>query len=68
MKLEYYPLPNPSPEPDEIEYREELELVPVWHIYTPLGEYLEGLWAEEYEDGISNILVNAVTGELEWAE
>ena len=68
VKLEYYPLPNPSPEPDEIEYREELELVPVWHIYTPLGEYLEGLWAGEYEDGVSNILVNAVTGELEWAE
>ena len=68
VKLEYYPLPNSSPKPDEIEYREELELVPVWHIYTPLGEYLEGLWAEEYEDGISNILVNAVTGELEWAE
>ena len=68
VKLEYYPLPNPSPKPDEIEYREELELVPVWHIYTPLGEYLEGLWAGEYEDGVSNILVNAVTGELEWSE
>lgn len=68
VKLEYYPLPNPSPKPDEIEYREELELVPVWHFYTPLGEYLEGLWAGEYEDGVSNILVNAVTGELEWSE
>lgn len=59
VELKYYPLPNPEPTPHEIEYKSELVLIPIWHIYMPLDEYVEGLY-----EGPSTICINAITGEL----
>ena len=59
VELKYYPVPNPSPTPHEIEYKSELVLIPIWHIYMPLDEYVEGLY-----EGPSAICINAITGEL----
>ena len=58
VELNYYPVPNPSPKPDEIEYKTELELIPIWRIYMPLDEYVSGAY-----NGTSAICINAVTGE-----
>ena len=58
-ELKYYPVPNPAPTPHQIEYKSELVLIPIWHIYMPLDEYVEG-----YYNGPSTICINAVTGEL----
>ena len=58
-ELKYYPVPNPAPTPHEIEYKPELVLIPIWHIYMPLDEYVEGLY-----EGPSTICINAITGEL----
>ena len=44
VELKYYPVPNPAPTPHEIEYKPELVLIPIWHIYMPLDEYVEGLY------------------------
>ena len=64
--MNYYPIPNPAPALDGIEYKPELVLTPVWHIYMPLDEYVEG----DYGDAVgpTHICVNAVTGELEEAD
>lgn len=66
IALEYYPVPNRSPAEGEIEYRSELELIPIWHIYMTLEDYVN---AEYQGDGIEyahyNICINAVTGEIE---
>ena len=59
VELNYYPVPNPAPTPHEIEYKPELVLIPIWHIYMPLDEYVEGLY-----EGPSAICINAITGEL----
>lgn len=59
VELNYYPVPNPTPTPHEIEYKLKLVLIPIWHIYMPLDEYVEGLY-----EGPSAICINAVTGEL----
>ena len=59
VELNYYPVPNPAPTPHEIEYKSELVLIPIWHIYMPLDEYVEGLY-----EGPDTICINAVTGEL----
>lgn len=68
IKLEYYPVPNPSPKAG-IEYRPELELIPVWHIYMPLDDYVDmtGQMTQDdgLEDALYNIWINAVTGEIE---
>lgn len=68
IKLEYYPVPNPSPEAG-IEYRPELELIPVWHIYMPLDDYVDMIGQATQDDGLEdalyNIWINAVTGEIE---
>ena len=66
VELNYYPIPNPAPALDGIEYKPELVLTPVWHIYMPLDEYVEG----DYGDAVgpTHICVNAVTGELEEAD
>lgn len=66
IKLEYYPVPNPSPEAG-IEYRPELELIPVWHIYMTLDDYMEFMESHDFEpeDALYNIWINAVTGEIE---
>ena len=62
VKFEYYPVPNPAPAKGEIEYRSKLELIPIWHIYMPLDDYVDA----GYEgDGFHNICINAVTGEIE---
>ena len=58
-ELKYYPVPNPAPTLHEIEYKSELVLIPIWHIYMPLDEYVEGLY-----EGPSTICINAITGEL----
>ena len=58
-ELKYYPVPNPAPTQHEIEYKSELVLIPIWHIYMPLDEYVEGLY-----EGPSTICINAITGEL----
>lgn len=62
IRLEYYPLPNTEPSAGEMETRSELELIPVWHIYMPLGEYVD---AAIGRDVPHNICINAVTGEIE---
>ena len=66
VELNYYPVPNLSPDPDAIEYKSELTLMPIWHIYMPLDEYVDGGYGNA--TGPSHICVNAVTGELEVAE
>lgn len=66
VELNYYPVPNPSPALDEIEYKPELVLTPIWHIYMPLDEYVEGGYGNAV--GPVHICVNAVTGELEEAD
>lgn len=58
VELNYYPVPNPSPKPGEIEYKTELELMPMWRIYMPLDEYVSGAY-----NGAPAICINAVTGE-----
>ncbi len=69
VELEYYPLPNTQVQ-GEMEYREQLELVPIWHIYITLEDYVEkyaGL--EEISPGaVDNICINGVTGEVERAK
>ena len=59
VEFKYYPVPNPAPTPHEIEYKSELVLIPIWHIYMPLDEYVEGLY-----EGPCAICINAITGEL----
>ncbi len=66
VELNYYPVPNPAPVMDEIEYKSELVLTPIWHIYMPLDEYVDGGYGDAV--GPSHICVNAVTGELEGAD
>lgn len=66
VELNYYPVPNPAPALDEIEYKQELVLTPIWHIYMPLDEYVEGDCGDAV--GPIHICVNAVTGELEEAD
>lgn len=58
VELNYYPVPNPSPKLGEIEYKTELELIPIWCIYMPLDEYVSGAY-----NGTSAICINAITGE-----
>lgn len=66
IKLEYYPVPNLSPAEGEIEYRSELELIPVWHIYMPLDEFIDMSYqGDEPDEVLHNIWINAVTGEIE---
>lgn len=66
VKLEYYPVPNRSPAEGEIEYRPELELIPVWHIYMPLDDYVDTICQGDGLDEVHyNIVINAVTGEIE---
>ena len=62
VELNYYPVPNPAPDPDAIEYKSELTLTPIWHIYMPIDEYVDGGYYDA--EGPSHICVNAVTGEL----
>ena len=66
VELNYYPVPNPAPARDGIEYKSELVLTPIWHIYMPLDEYVEGGYGDAV--GPAHICVNAVTGELEEAD
>lgn len=66
VELNYYPVPNPAPAADEIEYKPELVLTPIWHIYMPLDEYVDGGYGDAV--GPVHICVNAVTGELEAAD
>lgn len=61
VELNYYPVPNPAPL-DEMEYKSELVLTPIWHIYMPIDEYVDGGYGDAA--GPSHICVNAVTGEL----
>lgn len=66
IALEYYPMPNPSPAEGEIEYRPELELFPVWHIYMSLDDYVEAMAQGDVpDDAHFDICINAVTGEIE---
>lgn len=66
IKLEYYPVPNLSPTEGEIEYRSELELIPVWHIYMPLDDFIDMDYQGDGPDEVlHNIWINAVTGEIE---
>ena len=60
VELNYYPAPT-APALDGIEYKPELVLTPMWHIYVPIDEYVDS-----YGDAVgpSHICVNAVTGEL----
>lgn len=60
VELNYYPVPT-APALDGIEYKSELVLTPMWHIYVPIDEYVDS-----YGDAVgpSHICVNAVTGEL----
>ena len=44
------------------EYKSELTLTPIWHIYMPIDEYVDGGYYDA--EGPSHICVNAVTGEL----
>lgn len=64
IKLEYFPLPNTdiTYEMHEIEYRPELKLIPVWHIYMPLEDYIDAGCDSNVP---YNICINAVTGEIE---
>lgn len=66
VELNYYPVPNPAPDPDAIEYKSELTLTPIWHIYMPIDEYVDGGYGDAV--GPSHICVNAVTGELATAD
>ena len=67
IEFEYYPVPNPSPV-EGIEYRPELELIPIWHIYMSLGDYIDAFsQGDEIGDAYFNICINAVTGEIERA-
>lgn len=66
VELNYYPVPNPAPAMNEIEYKTELVLTPIWHIYMPLDEYVEGDYGNAV--GPVHICVNAITGELEEAD
>lgn len=61
VELNYYPVPT-TPDMDEIEYKSELVLIPIWHIYMPLDEYVDGGYGDAV--GPAHICVNAVTGEL----
>lgn len=61
VELNYYPVPDPAPAL-EIEYKSELVLTPIWHIYMPIDEYVDGGY--DNAAGPSHICVNAVTGEL----
>ena len=64
-KLEYFPVPNPAPKKGEIEYRSELELIPIWHIYMTTDDYVEGRYqGDGLDDALYNICINAVTGEI----
>ncbi|MDE6220057.1 MAG: hypothetical protein K2G51_06475 [Lachnospiraceae bacterium] len=66
IALEYYPVPNLSPAERDIEYKPELELIPVWHIYMSLGDYVEAIAQIDGLDDVHyNICINAVTGEIE---
>ncbi len=67
VELEYYPLPNEDVtyEKREIEYRFQLQLVPVWHLYMSLHDYVEGGYAAVDNQAAFNIVINAATGELE---
>lgn len=66
IKLEYYPIPNPAPAKGEIEYKSELELIPIWHIYMSLDDYVESRYqGDGLDDALYNICINAVTGEIE---
>lgn len=62
VRLEYYPLPSTTPPVGEMETRSELELIPIWHIYMSLSDYVEARI-----DGYvpHNICINAITGEIE---
>lgn len=62
VELNYYPVPDLAPDPDAIEYKSELTLVPIWHIYMPIDEYVDGGYGDAM--GPLHICVNAVTGEL----
>lgn len=62
VELNYYPIPNPAPDPDAIEYKSELTLMPIWHIYMPIDEYIDGGYSNAV--GPIHICVNAVTGEM----
>lgn len=61
VELNYYPVPT-TPDMDEMEYKPELVLIPIWHIYMPLDEYVDGGYGDAV--GPAHICVNAVTGEL----
>lgn len=61
VELNYYPVPT-VPAWDGIEYKSELELKPIWHIYMPLDEYVDGGYGDAV--GPTHICVDAVTGEL----
>lgn len=66
IALEYYPVPNLSHAEREIEYRPQLDLIPVWHIYVSLDDYVETMAQCDGLDGVHyNICINAVTGEIE---
>ena len=47
----------------EIEYKPELELIPIWHIYMSLDDYIE--YDAGPDGALFNICINAVTGEIE---
>ena len=69
VELEYYPLPNTQVQ-SEMEYRQKLELIPIWHIYITMEDYVEkyaGL-EEISPEAVDNICINGVTGEVERAE
>ncbi len=61
VELNYYPVPT-APAQDGIEYKSELVLKPIWHIYMLLDEYVDGGYGDA--TGPSHICVDAVTGEL----
>lgn len=66
IALEYYPVPNLSPAEREIEYKSELELIPIWHIYMSLDDYVEmHTQGDGLDDALYNICINAVTGKIE---
>ena len=69
VELEYYPLPNTQVQ-GEMEYREQLELVPVWHIYITVEDYVEKYAGLEgiSPEAVDNICINGVTGEVERAK
>lgn len=61
VELNYYPVPT-VPAQDGIEYKSELVLKPIWNIYMPLDEYVDGGYGDAV--GPTHICVDAVTGEL----